>query len=95
MKKVIWISWGLLSICLAAYFGNIMFFHEDKSTFLVGEATYGHFQIEMACEACHSSAFEGKKSLQKACVGCHGDELASAHDSHPMKKFREPRTPPP
>ena len=68
-----------------------MFVDADKSALLVGEATWGHYQIELACSACHSEAFGGREVLQNACVDCHGAELASAHDSHPRKKFTDPR----
>lgn len=68
-----------------------MFIDSDKSALLVGEATWGHYQIEMACTACHSEAFGGREVLQNACVDCHGAELKAAHDSHPRKKFTDPR----
>jgi len=53
--------------------------------------TSGHYQIELACEACHTSPFGGSEVLQKACVGCHGGELAEAEDKHPLSKFTDPR----
>ncbi len=91
MKKTLWIVWGFLSLSGIAYFSYAMFVSEDKSQYLIGETSYGHFQIEMACEACHSDAFGGMEAIQEACVGCHEDELKEAHDSHPKKKFTDPR----
>ncbi len=63
----------------------------DKSEFLLGQTSHGHFQIELACESCHSDAFSGEKAMQKACESCHADELKRADDSHPKKKFLDPR----
>ena len=91
MKTFVWSAWIILSIALASYFSYRMFSSEDKSDFLIGEATHGHFQIEMACETCHSDAFGGEEALQNACVNCHAEELEEAHDSHPKKKFTDPR----
>ncbi len=91
MKKIIWASWIAVSLGLLSYYGNTMFVSQDKSEFLIGEATHGHFQIEMACETCHSSPFGGREALQDACVTCHAEELELAHDSHPKKKFTDPR----
>lgn len=68
-----------------------LFVAEDKSDFLIGEATYGHYQIEMACSTCHTDAFGGKEVLQNACVQCHAEDLDAGHDSHPKKKFTDPR----
>ncbi|CAA0121381.1 Uncharacterised protein [BD1-7 clade bacterium] len=63
----------------------------DKSAFLVGEASHGHHQIELSCATCHTEPFGGTEVLQDACTQCHQDELESAHDSHPRKKFSDPR----
>ncbi|HEY9135593.1 MAG TPA: cytochrome c3 family protein, partial [Pseudomonadales bacterium] len=68
-----------------------MFFDTDKKEFLIGDASHGHFQIELACSACHTQAFGGEEVLQNACTTCHADELKAAHDSHPKKKFTDPR----
>ena len=68
-----------------------MFLGKDKSDFLIGETTYGHYQIEMECTACHTDPFGGPEVLQDACVNCHAQDLEDAHDSHPKKKFTDPR----
>ncbi|WP_461482507.1 cytochrome c3 family protein [Porticoccus sp.] len=91
MKKWLWFSWIILSLGLAGYYGYSFFQSENKQNLLIGETSYGHYQIELACDACHSDAFGGQESIQKACVGCHGEELEAAHDSHPKKKFTDPR----
>lgn len=68
-----------------------MFAAEEKQDLLIGEATHGHFQIELACTACHTDPFGGEEVLQDACMNCHEEELKEAHDSHPKKKFTDPR----
>lgn len=62
-----------------------------RAWFAPGAMTHGHYQIELACGACHTSAFGGKEALQEACVQCHGAELKEARDSHPKSKFTDPR----
>lgn len=91
MKLWIWSLWLLLVIALVSYFSWAMFVSSDKQVFLIGDATYGHYQIEMACETCHSDPFGGTEILQDACTGCHAEDLEMAHDSHPKKKFTDPR----
>ncbi len=90
-KKILWLIWGTLSIAAACYFGYKMTLSTDKSLFLIGETSHGHFQIEMACTACHTEPFGGTEVIQDACVNCHGEELAAGDDSHPKKKFTDPR----
>ena len=62
-----------------------------RKVYLPGPTTDGHYQIELACDSCHTESFSDKKTLQEACVRCHGAELAAANDSHPEKKFTDPR----
>lgn len=76
---------------MAVFFANTLLGEGDKATFLIGESTYGHYQIEMACETCHTDAFGGTEILQNACTQCHAEELETAHDSHPKSKFTDPR----
>lgn len=61
---------------------------ERRAFFAPGPMTHGHHQIELACERCHSS---GRESMQRACLDCHGEALRQADDSHPLRKFRDPR----
>jgi hypothetical protein len=90
-KKLVWIFWGLFTMALAAYYVNTFFWSDDKATLLIGATTHGHYQIEMACSACHGEAFGGSDGLQKACLSCHQEELQLADDSHPKSKFTDPR----
>lgn len=91
MKKVFWVIWVVITLAIAGYFLYMMFYGTDKSQLLIGETTYGHHQIEMACETCHTSAFGGEEVLQNACTQCHAEELDDANDSHPKSKFTDPR----
>lgn len=91
MKRIFWGTWLLLTIGLAAYFGYVIFYGEDKTQLLIGETTYGHYQIEMSCSTCHTDAFGGPEVIQNACTQCHAEELEMANDSHPKSKFTDPR----
>lgn len=91
MKKLFWILWLMLTLAGIAYYLYVLLAKEDKSELLIGEATHGHYQIEMACNSCHTDAFGGQEILQNACMNCHEQELKDAFDSHPKKKFTDPR----
>ena len=90
MTKWFWIIWALFCLALISLFVRQLT-GDDKSVFLIGETTYGHYQIEMACETCHTDPFGGQEVLQNACTQCHAEELEEAHDSHPKSKFTDPR----
>ncbi|WP_290579569.1 cytochrome c3 family protein [Ketobacter sp.] len=93
MKKVT-LFYSLLTVAVVALAGiwaNELFLEPEKQTFLVGETSHGHHQIELACGTCHQSPFGGGEVLQDACMGCHAKELKAAHDSHPKSKFTDPR----
>ncbi len=90
-NALLWTLWivlvtpvGILGVVVIVYGGN-------RSIFLIGQTTSGHHQIELACDACHTSIFGGAEVLQNACVSCHGAELKEARDSHPQSKFTDPR----
>ncbi|MGD8592109.1 MAG: cytochrome c3 family protein [Gammaproteobacteria bacterium] len=89
-KKWIWLVWLALNLVLGSYYawGLIT---DEKSLYLPGKTTSGHYQIELACDACHGETFAGTNALQKACVNCHGAELKKVDDSHPKSKFTDPR----
>ena len=91
MRKLSLILWLAVTVAISGYLSYVLFFAQDKSEFIVGEATHGHYQIEMACETCHTSPFGGSEVLQTACLSCHNEELVVADDSHPIKKFTDPR----
>lgn len=58
-----------------------------KLGLLPGQTTHGHYQIELACSACHQPDMRIKAN---ACNDCHAEELKQAHDTHPAKKFKDP-----
>ena len=91
MKKISWIIWLLVTVAILGFFGYELLFKEQKPNFLPGAVTHGHFQIEMACDTCHIDPFGGEEVLQDACINCHGEELEKSLDSHPRKKFTDPR----
>lgn len=91
MKRIIWIFWVFISAILLSRYGYEMIAASEKESFLIGETTHGHYQIELACNACHTDEFGGTEVLQDACMNCHETELKDAHDSHPKKKFIDPR----
>lgn len=88
----LWSIWLIASICGAAILVGGMFFGgKTRAALLIGATTHGHHQIEMSCSTCHTSAFGGTEVIEKTCKSCHEDELKKFKDSHPIKKFRDPR----
>lgn len=83
--------WLLLTLIGAGYFAQSLVLEESHPDFLPGETSHGHYQIELACESCHTEPFGSEKLLQNACLNCHKEELNEANDSHPVKKFTDPR----
>jgi hypothetical protein len=74
----------------SAYLGAVLTTDHSgsRSIFLPGATTDGHYQIELACQSCHTP-FGGVAN--DACLTCHGEALAVANDSHPRSKFTDPR----
>lgn len=60
---------------------------QTKGMLLPGETSHGHYQIELACSACHTPNMGVK---QDACLNCHEQELEIARDTHPATKFSDP-----
>ncbi|MGE0667059.1 MAG: cytochrome c3 family protein [Sphingomonadales bacterium] len=88
----LWALWLSLAVAAALVLTAIMFHGgEARRMFLIGKTTGAHHQMELACESCHTSWFGGAEALQKGCLSCHAEDLAAGHDSHPVKKFRDPR----
>lgn len=61
--------------------------NEYSTFFLPGKTTHGHYQIELACSACHTP-FGGVK--EQSCIDCHGADLKAGKDTHPASKFDDP-----
>lgn len=93
-----WAAWYASSIASTGLLGSLLAWPEglkaisiERTLFLPGDTTDGHYQIELACESCHREPFTGPEQMQNACVSCHGAELDRADDSHPPRKFTDPR----
>ncbi len=91
MKKyAAWIIWVITTALILFYLIQTLN-SEDKTLFLPGHTSSGHYQIELQCDACHGESFSDMKTMQKNCVGCHSEELKAIKDSHPKAKFTDPR----
>ena len=58
-----------------------------SQTYLPGETTSGHYQIELKCVACHEP---GGGVREQSCLDCHAEELKASRDTHPKTKFADP-----
>ncbi len=88
----LWVLWILSSVAGAALLITGMVYGGPlRAYLLIGKTTGGHHQIELSCTTCHTTPFAGKDEIEKTCLGCHEKELKAADDSHPAKKFRNPR----
>ena len=92
------VPWAVVAATLlgAVWFATAMTVGGDRSALLIGETTDAHHQIELTCETCHAapafaSTAKAEKALNRSCRKCHDKELKAADDSHPRKKFRNPR----
>jgi hypothetical protein len=91
LTRKLWLLWFALAMAGgSALVGAMVYGGPLRSQLLVGKTTNGHHQIELACDTCHKP-FGGKEAMQQACASCHGNELKLANDSHPAKKFTDPR----
>jgi hypothetical protein len=88
---MLWLLWTVLTVPAGLFVFAIIVYGGNRSFLLIGKTTDGHHQIELACDACHTSVFGGPEVLQEACVKCHGAELKTANDTHPQSKFTDPR----
>ncbi|MBO9463696.1 cytochrome c3 family protein [Tropicibacter sp. R15_0] len=93
---LLWGLWALLTALGASAVFAALYINGDRSALLPGQTAGAHHQLEIACETCHTakpfaSQAKVKKKLNKTCVTCHKDELKAGDDSHPKKKFTNPR----
>jgi len=88
---MLWVLWTTISVTGGLFALAAIYYGGNRSFLLIGRTTDGHHQIELACDACHTSVFGGPEILQKACVNCHGAALKLENDSHPLSKFTDPR----
>ncbi len=95
-NRGLWALWVIGTVIAAFVLVSSMYVSGSREALLIGETTNGHHQIELACDACHTSApfasaKKVSKQMNKACLSCHQDELEVSNDSHPVKKFRDPQ----
>jgi len=91
--KTLWIAAITLTLLIGGYLGFVLLANTPwavakRTVFLPGNTTQGHYQIELACSACHKP-FQG--TPQKTCLNCHGEALKLADDAHARHKFADPR----
>ncbi len=94
--SLLWGLWALLTVLTASGVFAALYIGGDRTVLLPGQTAGAHHQMEIACETCHTAApFESqakiRKKINKTCVTCHKDELKAGDDSHPKKKFTNPR----
>jgi hypothetical protein len=85
-----WLLWSVSTVGLATLLAANLN-GGDRRIFVPDATTDGHYQIEIACTACHTTSFASKDDMQAACEGCHAEALDAARDSHPRSKFTDPR----
>lgn len=85
---IAFVAAGLLVMLGSGGYLTARFNSADRTLFLPGATTHGHYQIELACSACHDV---GNGLKEQSCIDCHDAELKAANDSHPMSKFTDPR----
>lgn len=78
-----------MTVGSSGFFSYNMFVEGRNSTlFLPGKTTHAHHQIEMSCSTCHTEVNTIKEDV---CIDCHGADLERHNDSHPKRKFTDPR----
>ena len=92
----LWVLWSFITVLVAGTAVARLYVAGDRTVLLPGQTAGVHHQIEIACDTCHTSApfacvGKVRKDLNKTCVECHKAELKAANDSHPIKKFTNPR----
>lgn len=82
-----WILWVAAVGVFGLYLTTVLS-GKNASLVMPGDSTHGHYQIELACDACHT---KGTGVDQQSCLRCHAEELKRVDDSHPIVKFKDPR----
>lgn len=86
-KTVLWFLWVLAIIVLGFYLYGWLTGEKDKTWFIPGKTSHGHYQIEVACNSCHVEKSDAIK--QEACLGCHKEKgyVDTKSNSHRAKQF--------
>lgn len=93
---LLWVAWSFLTVLIAGAAAARLYVTGDRTVLLPGQTAGVHHQIEIACDTCHTSTpfasvDKVRNDINKTCITCHEDELKAANDSHPVKKFKNPR----
>ena len=89
VKTTAWTLWVMMTVGSSCFFAyNMALEGENSNLFLPGKTTHAHHQIEMSCSTCHTKLNTIKED---ACIKCHGEDLEKHNDSHPKRKFTDPR----
>ena len=98
-----WWIWGAMTVAIGGYLLAGMLRSDAarhpllasaRSLMMPGQTSHGHYQIELACESCHTQPFAAEEDFQAACENCHAAALKEADDKHPLAKFTDPRNAP-
>lgn len=90
-NRLLWSLWLALALATCAWLASALTTDGDRTLFMPGPLSDGHYQLTRACEACHTDPLGGGEVLQAACVQCHGEDRQKPMDSHPRTKFSDPR----
>lgn len=93
---LLWLIWILGTLGGVGLVSAAVFLGGDRRLLLIGQTTGAHHQFEISCETCHAAPALSEpkkelKALNETCQDCHEEDLKAANDSHPRKKFRDPR----
>jgi len=89
-KIILYLLWLIVFIVLAYYFyGKLT--GKDKSIFIQGKTSNGHYQIESDCYSCHETIDNVKLGppQQAKCLSCHKEKkkIDTKSNSHRAKIF--------
>jgi hypothetical protein len=86
-SRVLLVAFVMINLVGGALLAH-RFFRGDRTFVVPGAMTRGHYPIESQCDQCHTPGL-GVRS--DACLNCHREELDRVDDSHPPRKFTDPR----
>lgn len=87
----LWAVWAGLTLVIVSFAVVTMVYGGPRHLLLIGKTSSAHHQIELACNACHTTWFGGREAIEKTCLSCHAEDLKNSKDNHPASKFNDPR----
>ncbi len=88
---MLWILWITVSAAGGLFVMAIIVYGGNRAFLLIGRTTDGHHQIELACDACHTSVFGGPRFCKMPVSTATAPSSRASNDSHPLSKFTDPR----